>query len=67
MNTPSMKLSTRLGLAFLAMVLLTMTVGGFAISRLAQVNARTTEEMALVEGYYRKSDLGWGAGGGGGR
>ena len=43
MNTPSMKLSTRLGLAFLAMVLLTMTVGGFAISRLSRVNASTVE------------------------
>jgi len=29
MNTPSMKLGTRLGRAFLAMVLLTMTVAGF--------------------------------------
>ncbi len=38
-----MKLSTRLGLAFLALVLLTMTVGGFAISRLSRVNASTVE------------------------
>ncbi|MFD0669478.1 methyl-accepting chemotaxis protein [Ramlibacter sp. MAHUQ-53] len=38
-----MKLRTRLGLAFLAMVMLTMLVGGFAISRLAQVNAGTVE------------------------
>ena len=30
------------------------------------VNARTTEEDALVEGYARKKDISWGAGGGGG-
>ena len=30
------------------------------------VNARTTEEEALVEGYARKKDISWGAGGGGG-
>jgi len=32
---------------------------------LSVVNARTTEEEALVEGYARKSDLSFGAGGGG--
>lgn len=32
---------------------------------LSIVNARTTEEMALVEGYKRKSDLSFGGGGGG--
>lgn len=32
---------------------------------LSIVNARTTEEEALVEGYARKSDLGFGAGAGG--
>jgi curli biogenesis system outer membrane secretion channel CsgG len=32
---------------------------------LSVVNARTTEEMALVEGYKRKSDLSFGGGGGG--
>ncbi|MCZ8325568.1 MAG: penicillin-binding protein activator LpoB [Sphingomonadaceae bacterium] len=37
---------------------------GEANVTLSVVNARTTEEEALVEGYYRKSDLGWGAGGG---
>jgi curli biogenesis system outer membrane secretion channel CsgG len=30
------------------------------------VNARTTEEEALTEGYARKSDVSWGAGGGAG-
>jgi hypothetical protein len=30
------------------------------------VNARTTEEEALVEGYARKKDVSWGAGGGAG-
>lgn len=45
-------------------------LGGISIKKgeanvtLSAVNARTTEEMALTEGYYRKSDLGWGAGGG---
>jgi len=33
---------------------------------LSIVNARTTEEEALVQGYARKSDLSWGAGAGGG-
>lgn len=33
---------------------------------LSIVNARTTEEEALVQGYARKSDLSWGAGGAGG-
>ena len=37
---------------------------GEANVTLSVVNARTTEEEALVEGYYRKSDLSWGAGGG---
>ena len=32
---------------------------------LSIVNARTTEEEALVEGYARKSDLSWGGGAGG--
>ena len=32
---------------------------------LSVVNARTTEEMALVEGYARKSDVSFGGGGGG--
>ncbi len=32
---------------------------------LSVVNARTTEEVALVEGYKRKSDLSFGGGGGG--
>lgn len=31
---------------------------------LSLVNARTTVEEALVEGYFRKKDLGWAAGGG---
>ena len=30
------------------------------------VNARTTEEAALTEGYARKTDIGWSAGGGAG-
>lgn len=30
---------------------------------LSLVNARTTEEEALVQGYYRKSDIGFGLGG----
>ncbi len=33
---------------------------------LSLVNARTTEEQALTEGYYRKSDLSFGSGAGGG-
>ena len=33
---------------------------------LSIVNARTTEEEALTQGYARKSDVSWGAGGGGG-
>ena len=43
MNTQTMKLGTRLGLAFLAMLMLTVAVGGFALSRLSQVNASTVE------------------------
>lgn len=44
--------------------------GGISVKKgeanvtLSIVNARTTVEEALVEGYYRKSDLSWGAGGG---
>lgn len=33
---------------------------------LSLVNARTTEEQALTEGYYRKSDVSFGGGAGGG-
>lgn len=45
-------------------------LGGISVKKgeasvtLSAVNARTTEEMALTEGYYRKSDLSFGAGGG---
>jgi curli biogenesis system outer membrane secretion channel CsgG len=45
-------------------------VGGISVKKgeanvtLDLVNARTTVEEALVEGYARKSDLSWGAGGG---
>lgn len=45
-------------------------LGGISVKKgeanvtISTVNARTTEEVALTEGYYRKSDLGWGAGGG---
>ncbi len=38
---------------------------GEANVTLSVVNARTTEEMALTEGYARKSDVSFGAGGGG--
>ncbi|MGE3691222.1 MAG: CsgG/HfaB family protein [Novosphingobium sp.] len=38
---------------------------GEANVTLSVVNARTTEEEALVEGYARKSDVSFGAGGGG--
>jgi len=38
---------------------------GEANVTLSVVNARTTVEEALVEGYARKSDIGWGGGGGG--
>ena len=31
---------------------------------LTLVNSRTTEQERLTEGYYRKTDIGWGAGGG---
>lgn len=47
-------------------------VGGINVKKgeanvtLSLVNARTTEEMALVEGYSRKKDVSWGAGGGAG-
>ncbi|MBL0727257.1 MCP four helix bundle domain-containing protein [Piscinibacter sp. HJYY11] len=40
-----MKLGTKLGLAFFAMVLLTMVVGGFSLSRVASVNS-STEDIA---------------------
>ena len=45
-------------------------LGGLRISKkeanvtLSLVNVRTTEIESLSEGYYRKSDLSWGAGGG---
>src|SRR3982750_2735854 len=39
---------------------------GEANVTLSLVNARTTEEEALTEGYARKSDISWGAGGGAG-
>lgn len=39
---------------------------GEASVTLSVVNARTTEEQALVEGYARKKDVSWGAGGGAG-
>jgi len=44
--------------------------GGISVKKkeanvtLSVVNARTTEEEALVEGYFRKSDLSFGGGGG---
>lgn len=47
-------------------------VGGINVSRreanvtLSIVNARTTVEEALTEGYYRKTDVGFGVGGGAG-
>lgn len=47
-------------------------MGGISIKKkeatvtLSLVNARTTEEEAMTEGYFRKTDLGWGAGGGAG-
>lgn len=47
-------------------------VGGISVKKgeanvtLSIVNARTTEEEALVEGYARKKDISWGAGGGAG-
>ena len=46
--------------------------GGISVKKgeanvtLSVVNARTTEEEALVEGYSRKKDVRWGAGGGAG-
>src|SRR3954462_5287590 len=39
---------------------------GEANVTLSLVNARTTEEEALTEGYSRKTDISWGAGGGAG-
>jgi len=39
---------------------------GEANVTLSLVNARTTEEEALTQGYFRKSDLSWGFGGGAG-
>jgi curli biogenesis system outer membrane secretion channel CsgG len=47
-------------------------VGGINVKKgeanvtLSLVNARTTEEEALTEGYARKTDVSWGAGGGAG-
>ena len=47
-------------------------LGGVGINKkdasvtLTLVNARTTEEQAVTQGYYRKSDLSFGVGGGGG-
>jgi curli biogenesis system outer membrane secretion channel CsgG len=47
-------------------------LGGVSINKkeanvtLSLVNARTTEEQALTEGYYRKSDLSFGGGAAGG-
>lgn len=47
-------------------------VGGINVKKgeanvtLSIVNARTTEEEALTEGYARKKDVSWGAGGGAG-
>jgi curli biogenesis system outer membrane secretion channel CsgG len=47
-------------------------IGGISINKkeanvtLSLVNARTTEEQALTQGYYRKSDLSFGGGAGGG-
>ena len=47
-------------------------VGGINVKKgeanvtLSLVNARTTVEEALTEGYARKSDVSWGGGGGGG-
>ncbi|NML17197.1 methyl-accepting chemotaxis protein [Azohydromonas caseinilytica] len=43
MRTKSMKLGTKLGLAFAVLVLLTLSVGGFALSRLSSVNERMQE------------------------
>ncbi len=46
--------------------------GGISVKKgeanvtLSIVNARTTEEEALVEGYFRKRDLSWAGGGGAG-
>jgi len=39
---------------------------GEATVTLDLVNARTTEDMALTQGYARKKDVSWGAGGGAG-
>ena len=39
---------------------------GEANVTLSLVNARTTEEEALTQGYFRKTDLSWGLGGGAG-
>ncbi len=45
-------------------------LGGLRVSKkeanvtLSLVNVRTTEMEKIEEGYYRKSDIGWGAGGG---
>jgi curli biogenesis system outer membrane secretion channel CsgG len=46
--------------------------GGISIKKkeanvlLTLVNARTTEQERMTEGYYRKTDIGWAAGGGAG-
>ena len=52
--------------------LLGSVAGGLSVKKkeasvtLSLVNARTTEEEALIQGYARKSDIGFGGGGGGG-
>jgi phosphoglycerate-specific signal transduction histidine kinase len=43
MRKNPVKLGTKLGLAFLVLVLLTVAVGGFALSQLSGMNARTQE------------------------
>ncbi len=45
-------------------------VGGISLKKkeanvlLTVVDARSTEQVAMAEGHYKKTDLGWGAGGG---
>ncbi len=43
MVSKSMKLGTKLGMAFMALFLLTLTVGGFGLLQLSNVNVRTQE------------------------
>ena len=47
-----MKLGTRLGLAFLAMVLLTLGVGGLSLTLVSRMNAKSVD---VSDNYRRRA------------